>query len=38
MIELDQEDSAFFRSSVAQSLAVLAGDQPTPSGLLVAAR
>ncbi len=38
MIELDQEDSAFFRSSVAQSLAVLADDQPTPSGLLVAAR
>ena len=37
-IELDQEDSAFFRSSVAESLAVLAGDQRTPSGLLVAAR
>jgi hypothetical protein len=36
MIELDREDSAFFRSSVAQSLAVLAGDQRTPSGLLVA--
>ncbi len=38
MIELDQKDSAFFRSSVAQSLVVLTGDQPTPSGLLVAAR
>jgi hypothetical protein len=38
IIELDQEDSAFFRSSVAESLAVMAGDQRTPSGLLVAAR
>ena len=38
MIELDCEDSAFFTSSVAESLAVLAGDQRTPSGLLVAAR
>ena len=38
MIELDCEDSAFFASSVAESLAVLAGDQRTPSGLLVAAR
>jgi SEC-C motif len=38
IIELDREDSAFFRSSVAESLAVLAGDQRTPSGLLVAAR
>ncbi len=38
VIELDTEVSAFFRSSVAESLAVLAGDQRTPSGLLVAAR
>ncbi len=38
VIELDTEGSAFFRSSVAESLAVLAGDQRTPSGLLVAAR
>jgi hypothetical protein len=38
VIELDTEDSAFVRSSVAESLAVLAGDQRTPSGLLVAAR
>ena len=38
VIELDTEGSAFFKSSVAESLAVLAGDQRTPSGLLVAAR
>jgi hypothetical protein len=37
LIELDREDSAFFTSSVAESVAVLAGDQRTPSGLLVAA-
>lgn len=37
VIELDREDSAFFASSVAQSVSVLAGEQRTPSGLLVAA-
>jgi hypothetical protein len=36
VLELDREESAFFLSSVAESLAVLAGDQPTPSGLLLA--
>jgi hypothetical protein len=38
MVELDREDSAFFASSVAESIAILAGDQPKPSTLLVAAR
>ena len=38
VIELDSEDSAFFMSSVAESLGVLAGDQRTPGGLLVATR
>jgi len=38
IVELDREDSAFFISSVAQSLAILAGDRRTPSGLLVAAQ
>jgi hypothetical protein len=37
IIELDRETSTFFISSVAESIAVLAGDQHTPSGLLVAA-
>jgi hypothetical protein len=36
VLELDREESMVFRSSVAESLAVLAGDQPTPAGLLVA--
>jgi len=36
IIELDRADSAFFISSVAESIAVLAGDQRTPSGLVVA--
>jgi hypothetical protein len=36
IIELDREYSAFFVSSVAESIAVVAGDQRTPSGLLVA--
>jgi hypothetical protein len=36
IIDLDREYSAFFVSSVAQSIAVMAGDQRTPSGLLVA--
>jgi hypothetical protein len=38
VLELDRETSTFFMSSVAESIAVLAGDQRTPSGLLVAAR
>ena len=37
MVELDRQDSVFFASSVAQSIAVLAAGQPTPSRLLVAA-
>lgn len=37
VIELDREESDFFASSVAQSISVLAGEQRTPSGLLVAA-
>lgn len=36
VIELDREDSAFFASSVGQSISVLAGEQRTPRGLLVA--
>ena len=36
LIELDREYSAFFASSVAESIAVLAGNQRTPSGLVVA--
>jgi hypothetical protein len=38
VLELDRAESMVFRSSVAESLAVLAGDQPTPAGLLVATR
>jgi hypothetical protein len=38
ILELDREYSALFHSSVAQSLAVLAGEERTPTGLLVAAR
>lgn len=38
VLELDRQTSTFFISSVAESLAVLAGDKRTPSGLLVAAR
>lgn len=38
VLELDRETSIFFMSSVAESIAVLAGDQQTPSGLLVASR
>jgi hypothetical protein len=38
VLELDRETSTFFISSVAESIAVLAGDQRTPSGLLVATR
>jgi hypothetical protein len=36
VLELDRVKSAFLLSSVAESLVVLAGDQPTPAGLLVA--
>ena len=36
IFELDREQSIFFTSSVAESIGVLAGDQRTPSGLLVA--
>jgi hypothetical protein len=36
IIELDREYSAFFTSSVAESIAAVAGDQRTPSGLVVA--
>jgi hypothetical protein len=38
VLELDRQTSTFFLSSVAESLAVLAGDRRTPSGLLVASR
>jgi len=36
VIELDRPESITFRSSVAESLAVLAGEQRTPAGLLLA--
>jgi len=35
-LELDRKRSAFFLSSVVKSLAVLAGDRSTPTGLIVA--
>jgi len=38
IFELDREYSSLFHSSVAESLGVLAGEQRTPTGLLVAAR
>jgi hypothetical protein len=38
VLELDRAESMVFRSSVAESLAILAGDQRTPAGLLVATR
>jgi hypothetical protein len=38
VLDLDREESILFTSSVAESISVLAGDQRTPSGLLVAAR
>jgi hypothetical protein len=38
VLELDREHSMLFTSSVAESVSILAGDQRTPSGLLVAAR
>ncbi len=34
ILELDRKESTFFLSSVAESLAVLAGDRSTPTGLL----
>jgi hypothetical protein len=38
VLELDGKESTLFLSSVAESLAVLAGDRRTPAGILVAAR
>lgn len=38
VLDLDREESILFTSSVAESISVLAGDQRTPSGLVVAAR
>jgi hypothetical protein len=36
VLEIDRPESMLFRSSVAESLAVLAGEQRTPAGLLLA--
>ena len=38
VLELDRKESTFFLSSVVESLAVLAGDRSTPTGLIVATR
>ncbi|MGH9208115.1 MAG: YecA family protein [Acidimicrobiales bacterium] len=38
IFDLNQEDSALFISSLAQAIAVQGGEEPTPSGLLVATR
>lgn len=38
VFSLDRESSAFFLSSVAESIAVMAGDRRTPSGLLATDR
>lgn len=38
VVELDREESILFTNAVAESISVLAGDQRTPGGLLVAAR
>ena len=38
VLELDGKESTLFLSSVAESLAVLAGDRRTPAGILVATR
>jgi hypothetical protein len=38
VLELDRPGSMTFRSSVAESLAILAGEQRTPAGLLLATR
>ena len=36
VFELDREQSILFTSAVAESVGVLAGDQRTPNGLLIA--
>ena len=36
VFELDREQSILFTSAVAESIGVLAGDQRTPNGLLIA--
>jgi len=38
IIDLNQPDSALVTSALAQAVAVAAGDEPTPTGLLVASR
>ena len=38
VFDLDRPDSSLFMSSVAESIGVLAGEERTPTGLLVAAR
>ncbi len=38
VLELDREESVFFLSAVAESLAALAHIEPTPAGLLTATR
>lgn len=38
VLELDREESVFFLSCVAESLAALADSEPTPAGLVTAAR
>jgi hypothetical protein len=38
VMDLDREESILFKSSVAESLGVLSGNQRTPSGLLIVAR
>jgi SEC-C motif len=38
VFDLDRPDSSLFLSSVAESIGVLAGEERTPTGLLVAAR
>ncbi len=37
VVELDREESIIFTNTFAEAISVLAGDQRTPSGLLVAA-
>ena len=38
VLELDRQESRFFLSSVAETLALLAGDRSTPAGLILATR
>ena len=38
VLELDRDESVFFLSAVAESLAALASSEPTPAGLLTATR